>query len=204
MQGKSGSAERDGGWYRHRRSLVYQNEWIRVFHDDVIRPDGNPGIYGVVSYQSRSVGVVAIDDHDRVLLVGQHRYTIDTYSLEIPAGGTRDGEEPMQAAHRELGEETGYKAASMTLLLHAFMSNSISNEEGFCYLATGLSNGDACPDGTEDISVRWIGFADCLKMVRRGDITDALTILGLQQVAIMRQERALQQTLGSDTLPVPE
>lgn len=73
-----------GPWERRSRELVYENAWIQVFHDEVTRPDGEPGVYGVVHPKTMAVGVVAIDDEDRVALVGQHRYTIDEYSWEIP------------------------------------------------------------------------------------------------------------------------
>ena len=66
-----------GPWLRRSRRVAYQNPWITVWHDDVARPDGSPGIYGVVHFENRAVGVVVLDDEDNVLLVGQHRYTLD-------------------------------------------------------------------------------------------------------------------------------
>src|SRR5215211_7242138 len=89
-------------WRRVARGEVYENPWIAVYHDQVIRPDGQPGIYGVVHYKNRAVGVVALDERDRVLLVGQYRYTLDLYSWEIPEGGGAPDEDPVEAAQREL------------------------------------------------------------------------------------------------------
>ena len=180
--------EKDNPWVRLSRSVAYENDWIVVYHDEVLRPDAQPGIYGVVHYRSRSVGVVAIDRRDRVLLVGQYRYTLGCYSWEIPAGGADEGEEPLAAARRELREETGYSPASMQLLVRAHMSDSISDEEGYCYLASDLAEGECCPEGTERLKVRWLPFDEALRMISRGDITDALTILGLQQAALQRKE----------------
>jgi 8-oxo-dGTP pyrophosphatase MutT (NUDIX family) len=85
------------------------------------------------------VGVVALDDLGRVLLVGQYRYTLGQYSWELPAGGSAEDEEPQAAALRELEEETGYSAATIRPILRAHMSNSISDEEALCYLASGLA-----------------------------------------------------------------
>ena len=82
----------NGPWTRHARRTAYENAWITVWHDDVTRPDGAPGIYGVVHFANLAAGVLVIDDDDRVLLVGQHRYSLDAYSWEIPEGGVPDGE----------------------------------------------------------------------------------------------------------------
>ena len=104
----------DNPWTRLSRTVVYQNPWITLFHDEVRRPDGLPGIYGVVHYRNRAVGVVPLDEQDRVLLVGQYRYTLDLYSWEIPEGGGGMEEELLAAAQRELLEETGYSAGAGT------------------------------------------------------------------------------------------
>ena len=170
------------------RRVAYENPWITVWHDDVLRPDGRPGIYGVVHYRNRAVGVVAIDEQDRVLLVGQYRYTLDLYSWEIPEGGAAPDEEPLAAAQRELLEETGCSAAHWQELLRAHLSNSVSDEEAIVYLAHGLTHGPAQPEGTEQLQVRWLPFAEALRMVQRGAITDAVSVMALQRVALMRIE----------------
>ena len=99
-----------GPWRRRSRAVGYENPWITVFHDEVVRPDGSPGIYGVVHFENTAVGVVAIDDQDRVALVAQHRYTLDHRSWEIPEGGAPAGESPLAGAQRELREEAGVEA----------------------------------------------------------------------------------------------
>lgn len=171
-------------WLRRTRRIAYDNPWITVFHDEVVRPDGNPGIYGLVHYKNRAVGVVPIDDQGKVLLVGQYRYTLNLYSWEIPEGGAAPGEELLTAAQRELREETGCTASEWTELLRAHLSNSVSDEEAICYLARGLSHGVADPEGTELLQLRWVPFAETLAMIRRGEITDALSVLGIQCVAL--------------------
>src|SRR6478752_10481383 len=88
---------------------------------------GSPGIYGVVHFANLAAGVVAIDDQDRTVLVGQHRYTLDTYSWEIPEGGVPDGETALAGAQRELREETGLEAATWQELVRVDLSNSISD-----------------------------------------------------------------------------
>jgi 8-oxo-dGTP pyrophosphatase MutT (NUDIX family) len=173
-------------WTRLSRRLAYESPWIIVYHDDVIRPDGQPGIYGMVHYRNVAVGIVAFDEQDRVALVGQYRYTLSCYSWEIPEGGAPEGEEPLQAAKRELVEETGCTASHWQPLLRAHLSNSVSDEEAFCFLATGLQLGNANPEGTECLQLRWVPFAEALAMTERGDITDVLSIVALQRLALMR------------------
>jgi 8-oxo-dGTP pyrophosphatase MutT (NUDIX family) len=173
-------------WKRLSRRIAYENPWIVVYHDEVTRPDGQPGIYGVVHYRNRAVAVVALDEQDRVLLVGQFRYTLDVYSWEVPEGGARADEEPLAAAQRELLEETGYSAGDWQLILRTHLSNSVGDEEGLCYLARSLHEGTAQPEGTEELQVRWVPFAAALAMIAKGEITDSLAILALQRVALMR------------------
>jgi 8-oxo-dGTP pyrophosphatase MutT (NUDIX family) len=180
-------------WKRLSRRTAYENPWIIVHEDQVLRPDGRPGIYGVVHYRNTAVGVVPIDAQDRVLLVGQYRYTLDVYSWEIPEGGGPPGEEPLETARRELREETGYTAGKWDLLLRAHLSNSVSDEEAFCFLATELTAGDAVPEGTEQLLLKWVPFEETLRMVERGEITDALSVLGLQRVALMRVQMASRE-----------
>lgn len=184
-----------GPWIRHGRSTVYENPWIRVSHDDVTQPDGEPGIYGLVHFKSVAVGVVAEDEAGRVLLVGQHRYTVDEYSWEIPEGGVPFDEDPLDGARRELAEETGFRAADWRELVpRLHLSNSVTDEVGVLYMATRLTEGAADPEGTERIEVRWVTLDDALRMIDDGRITDALSQVGLlrralEVVAARRPER---------------
>jgi 8-oxo-dGTP pyrophosphatase MutT (NUDIX family) len=184
-------AEGRNPWKRLSRRVAYENPWIVVYHDEVTRPDGRPGVYGVVHYRNRAVAVVALDEADRVALVGQYRYTLDLYSWEVPEGGAAEGEELLAAAQRELREETGCTAARWHEIARAHLSNSVSDEEAVCYLATGLRHGDAEPEGTEELRVRWVPFAEALAMALDGRITDALSVVALQRVALMRQAGGL-------------
>jgi 8-oxo-dGTP pyrophosphatase MutT (NUDIX family) len=174
-------------WKRLSRTVAYQSPWIIVYHDEVIRPDGQPGIYGMVHYRNRAVAIVALDERDRVLLVGQYRYTLDVYSWEVPEGGAAEGEDLLAAAQRELREETGYSASQWEEIARLHLSNSVSDEEAVCYLATGLKPGPAEPEGTERLQARWVPFTEALTMTADGRITDALTVVALQRVALLPQ-----------------
>jgi len=174
-------------WQRLARRVAYENPWLTVWHDDVIRPDGAPGIYGVVHFASLAIGVLAIDDADRVLLVGQHRYPLDAYSWEIPEGGAGPNEPALDAARRELVEENGFRAGTWRELGRAALSNSVTDERAIFFVATDLHAGTASPDGTEELETRWVPFDEALSMTFDGRIADALSILALQREALGRR-----------------
>jgi 8-oxo-dGTP pyrophosphatase MutT (NUDIX family) len=183
-EGRDGTP--NGPWTRHSRRVAYENAWVTIWHDEVDRPDGSPGIYGVVHFVAAAVGVVVLDADDRVLLVGQHRYTLDAYSWEIPEGGVPPGESPLDGARRELREETGVEATDWRELLRFHLSNSITDEAGVLFAARALRGGEAHPDPTEQLAVDWVPFDEALAMIADGQITDAMTIMALQHVALER------------------
>jgi 8-oxo-dGTP pyrophosphatase MutT (NUDIX family) len=173
-----------GPWRRRSRVTRYANSWIEVLHDEVDRPDGSPGIYGVVHFRNLAVGVVAVDDTGRLLLVGQHRYPLDEYSWEIPEGGARLDEPPLDGARRELAEETGYTADHWRELCRFSLSNSITDERGVLFLATGLRPGPAAPEPSEDLALRWATLGEVLADIDAGAIHDILTIAGVSRYAL--------------------
>jgi 8-oxo-dGTP pyrophosphatase MutT (NUDIX family) len=141
-----------------------------------------------VHFRNAASGVVVLDDADRVLLVGQHRYTLDEYSWEIPEGGVPADEAPLDGIRRELREETGVEAAEWVEIGSYALSNSITDERGLLWLATGLTLGTAQPDPTEDLAVRWLSFDEALAMTMDGAIADAVSIMGIQRVALRRNQ----------------
>ncbi len=173
-----------GPWRRRSRTVAYSNPWIDVFHDEVDRPDGSPGIYGVVHFHNRAVGVVAIAEDGRLLLVGQHRYSLDEYSWEIPEGGVGPGESLVGGAQRELREETGFRAVEWRQLCRMSVSNSVTDETGALFLATGLREGEATPDPTEDLVVRWATLDEVLAGIDAGEIHDLMTIAAVSSYAL--------------------
>jgi 8-oxo-dGTP pyrophosphatase MutT (NUDIX family) len=187
-----------GPWRRHTRHLAYENDWITVWHDVVSRPDGSAGIYGLVHVANLAAGVVVIDAEDRVLLVGQHRYTIDAMSWEIPEGGVGGGETPLEGIARELREETGVEAGSWREIGRVHLSNSVSDETGVIWAARSLSIGRAAPEPTEQIEVRWVPFDEALAMTLDGRITDAMSVIGIQRVALERAGAGTAGGAGTD------
>jgi 8-oxo-dGTP pyrophosphatase MutT (NUDIX family) len=176
----------DRRFIRHTRRVAYENPWITVWHDEVTRPDGTSGIYGVVHFPNLAAGVVAFDDEDRVVLVGQHRYTLDEPSWEIPEGGVSPEEGALAGIQRELREETGVVARDWHELCRLTLSNSVTDERAVLYVARGLRHGTATPDPTEALEVRWVPFDEALAMTLDGRITDVLSVVALQRVGLER------------------
>lgn len=178
--------EQKNPWRTLSTREVYENRWIRVREDKVIRPDGEPGIYGVVHFRNTAVGVLAVDEDDFIYLVGQYRYTLEQYSWEIPEGGCPEGEEPLSAAKRELEEETGLSASIWERVGEAHLSNSVTDELAVWYVARGLTQGELRPEGTEELQVKRVPFSRALEMVLQGQITDALSRLAILQYHVVR------------------
>ncbi len=170
--------EKMNPWRTLRSREVYDNAWIRVREDAVIRPDGEPGIYGVVHFKNLAVGVLAVEG-EFVYLVGQYRYPLEKYSWEVPEGGCPEGEDALDAARRELEEETGLRAADWRKLGKAHLSNSVSDELAVWYLATDLAPGERRPEGSERLVVRRVACGEALRMVLAGEITDSLSVIAI-------------------------
>lgn len=168
-----------GPWRQVDSALIYENPWIRVTHDNVITPAGTAGIYGVVHFRNRAVGVVPIDQDLHVYLVRQFRYTLNAYSLEIPEGGSPLGESLLETARRELQEETGLQAIHWEHLLDLHTSNSVTDENGAIYLARELQQGESNLEVTEDIEVLRVPLSQAIAWIFEGVITDSLSVMGL-------------------------
>ena len=173
----------DNPWKTLSSRIAYENAWIRVREDQVIRPDGKPGIYGVVETRI-ATGIVALDEADNIYLVGQFRYATNEYSWEIIEGGSDRGESAEQAASRELREEAGLIAADWRQLGgEVHLTNCHSSEVGVLFLARQLTHTQSEPEGTEELEIKKIPFAEAQRMIETGEIKDAMTIIGISRAA---------------------
>ena len=175
--------ENHNPWQTLSSEVKYQNPWISVREDQVINPAGGRGIYGVVSFRNKAVGIVPIDSEGYTYLVGQYRYPLDEYSWEIPEGGSPLGSDPLETARRELREETGLSARTWTCIMRLHTSNSVCSEEGFVYLAQDLEAGETEWEDTEDLQIRRLPLQEAVQLVMDGKITDAISVAALLKVA---------------------
>jgi len=178
------SEERIGGWKRLTSQVMYENPWIQVRHEEVQRPNGSTGIYGLVQFKNQAIGVVALDDEGNIYLVKQSRYALDDWSIEIPEGGGPRNVDPLESAKRELQEETGLFARHWELILTMHLSNSVTNELAHVFLATGLMQGEQDLDDTEDIEVMKVPLTRAIEWVKNGTITDSISVAALLRVAL--------------------
>lgn len=184
-------ADRDNPWQTVSSRKIYENPWIEVQEDQVINVAGKAGIYGLVKFKNKAIGIIPIDDENHIWLVGQYRYALGEYSWEIPMGGCPLDQDPLVGAQRELREETGIRATDWTQLMRIHTSNSVTDEEGLIYLARGLTFGPTEFDDTERISVQRIPFTSSVDRVLAGEITDAMSIAGLLYLHTARERFGL-------------
>jgi len=173
-------------WKKLDSTLIYENPWMRVLEDRVINPRGGQNDYGHVRFLNRAVAIVPLDDDGNTWLVGQDRYTLGEWSWELPMGGAPLDEKPLAAAKRELAEETGLRAERWTEIMRLHLSNSITDEAGVVFVAEDLHQGEPDFDETEVLEIQKLPFDAALAMLDRGEISDAMSVAALLQVARLR------------------
>ncbi len=157
------------------RVTVFDGHIVRLELQPTTGADGSVRQLEIVEHAD-GAAVVAIDDEQRVLLVRQARPAIGQDLLELPAGVVDPGETPLQTAHRELEEETGYRAEQLDLLASFYTSPGFCTEQLFVYLAIGLHCGTAADDPDEPLELVRMPVDHALA---GGQITDAKTLVGL-------------------------
>ena len=171
-------------WSTLSTRMVYENPWISLREDQVLRPDGKPGIYGVVHFRNHAVGVLPVDNNGNIWMVGQYRYPLGRFSWEIPEGGgiLEDKETPEDTARRELGLIAG----KLEFLATSHLSNSVSDELAYIFRATELIEGPSRPEGTEQLQIRVMPWDEVWGMLQRSEITDSMTVIAILHEALRR------------------
>jgi ADP-ribose pyrophosphatase len=167
---------------------AYTGRVISLDVDEVRFPDGSSGTLEMVRHPGASAVVPLLDEgHDSganvrdplVLLIRQYRYAANGYLYEVPAGRLDAGETPVQCAHRELAEETGYRAVGMNLLLTMYTTPGFTDEKIHLFVATGLTLGESARESDEFLELKPTRLSEALAMIERGEIQDAKTALAL-------------------------
>lgn len=171
-------------WQTVSTEEIYSNPWIAVREDKVINPSGGAGIYGVVHFKNLAIGIIPIDKDRHTWLVGQYRYALEEYSWEIPMGGSPHTDTPLDGAKRELREETGLTAANWQQLMKLHPSNSVTDESGYIYLATDLTQGEMQHEETEDLIIKRLPLQQAIDMVVNNEITDCISIAALLRLGM--------------------
>lgn len=165
---------------------VYENRWMRVREDELIWPDGSPGLYAVV--EKPHAAVVAAVENGHVWLVEQFRYTIGRRFWELPQGAL-DGSDEADGetiARTELAEETGLRAASMERLGLMYFAYGMSDQSFEAWLATGLTRGESALEPSEQgLIARPVALDELAGMVADGRIVDAATVATLSLAGLL-------------------
>lgn len=161
---------------------IFNGVAIHLFRDEILLPNGNKGIREVVRHPG-AVCVIPVTDEGEVIFVNQFRYALDRVTLEVPAGKLEKGEDPMEAALRELSEETGVRAEHIEPLDALYTSPALIDEIIYMYIATGISQGEQHLDDDEFVNVVKIPLNEAIDMVMSGKILDAKTQLIILKAA---------------------
>ncbi len=158
--------------------VVWSCPWYRVRQDEIITPDGRPGVYNTVE-KADAVWVVPVTADGYLLMVYQYRYTIDEWCWEVPAGSVKPGQTPEVAAREELREEVGGTGGDLSYVGRFYLANGICNEVGHIFIATGVTGGATHHEAAEVMEVHRLPIGEALAMARAGQVTDGPTALAL-------------------------
>jgi ADP-ribose pyrophosphatase len=163
---------------------IFDGRVLHVRLDTVRLPNGGEATREVVDHPG-GVCVLAMDDQGRVLMVSQYRYPYERVLREIPAGKLEYGEDPFEAAKRELREETGATAGEFTSLGELYPSPGYCGEVLHMYMAWDLTFGETCPDEDEFLTVERVPLKDLVDQVLKGELRDAKTVAAVLKAKLL-------------------
>lgn len=164
-----------------KRNRVYEGKVFNTVVDEVEYASGRHSIREVAEHPGGAVALAVFPDN-RIILIKQHRYPLDKFIWELPAGKLEPNEDPLHCAQRELEEETGYVARTWKKLTAIYTTPGFCDEELHIYIAADLSpapNGRMLEEGEQTMTVEIISLSIALNMIERGEIVDAKTICGI-------------------------
>lgn len=158
--------------------IAWSCPWYRVREDQIVLPNGQPGIYNVVE-KSDAVWIVPVTTDHQIAMINHYRHTVGDWCWEVPAGGVKVGQTPWQAAAEELQEEVGGQAESLEYIGRYYMANGICNEVGHFFLATGVTIGQHHHEPAEVIQIQMMPIRDAIQLARTHQITDGPSALAI-------------------------
>jgi 8-oxo-dGTP pyrophosphatase MutT (NUDIX family) len=181
----------ENAWVTLDSETKYENRWIRVRHENVLRPDGSPGIYGVVEIKRPAVATLALTEDLQMVLVGQWRYAQKKPMWELPLGASEEGDPDfVTSAKRELKEEAGVEAATWTSMGTLDSCVGITNETAHLFLATDLTISENAPGPEEEgILVKWLPLEAAYQAVMSGKITESSSVVLILKVAAIYRDQ---------------
>ena len=168
---------------RVQRELKYKGAILSMYADTIKVPNGNTAVWDFIGHQG-AAAVVPVTDDGKILMVRQYRNSVDRYTLEIPAGGLNSKDEPtIEAAARELEEETGYSCKSMELINEIYPTTGYCDEVIHLYEAKGLFKVENPLEGDEDefIDVISMPIDEAYKKIMNNEIHDSKTIIAVMK-----------------------
>ena len=170
---------------RVRKNTVYKGKMVDWCCDDVRLPDGGAATREYMDHPG-AVGVVPVLDNGDIVLVRQYRYPVGEVTLELPAGKLDRGEDALSCVKRELAEETGYTAKSVTPLLDYWPTPAFANELLRMFVAEGLTGGKMNPDADEFIEKVEMPLEEALALCKSGRVKDSKTLVALMAYKLWR------------------
>jgi 8-oxo-dGTP pyrophosphatase MutT (NUDIX family) len=170
--------KKNNPWKQISSKIAYENPWFSVREDQVEKPGNRTGVYGVVQTPP-AVFIVVLNSRDELYLVGMFRYPTNKYGLELPAGGS-DNQDLLEAAKRELLEETGIKAENWEKVGEFTPWNGISDEISHVFIARDIEETGSEIDPNEGIlEIVKVPFEKVFDLIESGEISDGQTISAL-------------------------
>lgn len=175
-------------WTVWSERSLYSDQWLDLRLADVELPDGRHLDHRLIR-MAPSAGVLVVDDRDRVLLIWRHRFITDRWGWEIPMGGVAEGEAPVEAAAREVEEETGWRPHQLRPLAYLQPTSGILDAAHHVFVADGATQISDPADGFESARIAWIPLEDASGLIDKGEIVSSTTATGMLYLLCAKRRR---------------